>query len=761
MARLTKRDEWLRLFALALAVTLVPTVWRAFALMDFGFQFCAFDLRGLGLDLAVSMWALVLIALTRSRAFGLAVIVLWLVIYYGSYQNVLALQAFPNLSNLIYLGDATFLAGSVASVGNWGTTVAIFGLSLTLAWWGLARHADRRQLSLLVAASLCGLLLTPIWTITSNVERWRQTNPIGDAVTAGYGMVSRALKEEPPEQDWSVGALSSEKQAAIETAFRPDLDGEPLATAKPSTQPNVLLIVIEGLSGAYLPTVREYHGAPGAMELPYLDTLHRKYYSVPNFVAHQRQTNRGIYSTMAGRLPNLLSLSPKMSTSADRASQRYLPQALRDAGYRTVFMQATDMEFMMMDQFMVTAGFENTYSDQDYPDAKLRTGWGVDDNTLFTQVSQRIRELEKEPRPWFLTALTCGSHHPYDSLVPEDFPKLPNETNKARAFRYADQALEQLLEELQADGVLDHTLVMITSDESAGSMASTDSLDRQISVNWGQMVVRLPNSMQYTANDAFGQSDIALSIVDYLGLSDQAEHFHGRSMFRDYATPRPLFFANNSAGTLGTFGADGELHIVSETSTGPSSHAHFDPRRIFALEPIAKPTDYRGALIALGLRVHEEHLESGSQSQTITLASGSHLFENAKRKNFQWVFGGQFFRFEGDTVLEFDVELTTHTDPNNRVQLQTEFHQHHPDWRERKRKTTEFTREMLDGERLHYRMVYRTGGYAGAIELNQYVRTQMDVPVRIEFSKAQVVATPASEFVGRLPRPGMPTYSVH
>lgn len=88
-----------------------------------------------------------------------------------------------------------------------------------------------------------------------------------------------------------------------------------------------------------------------------------------------------------------------MSTSADRASQRYLPQALRDAGYRTVFMQATDMEFMMMDQFMVTAGFENTYSDQDYPDAKLRTGWGVDDNTLFTQVSQRIRELEKEPRP--------------------------------------------------------------------------------------------------------------------------------------------------------------------------------------------------------------------------------------------------------------------------------------------------------------------------------------------------------------------------
>jgi hypothetical protein len=496
------------------------------------------------------------------------------------------------------------------------------------------------------------------------------------------------------------------------------------------------------------------------MEPPYLDSLHREHYSVPNFIVHQRQTNRGLYSILSGRLPNLLSLSPKMSTAADRPNQRYLPGILRDAGYRTVFMQATDMGFMMMDQFMVTAGFDEIYSDQDYAEATLRTGWGVDDNTLFTYVSERVEELEKTSRPWFLTALTCGSHHPYNTLVPEDFAGLPGETDQARAFRFADQALKELLVRLETAGVLDHTLVIITSDESAGSMASNDALDRQMSSNWGQMVVRLPDSKRHMADDAFGLSDIALSIVDYLGLSDQTQHFYGRSMFRDYATPRALFFANNSARTLGVFNADGELHVASETENGPSFRAHFDPERIFALDPIAQPTDFRDTLIALGLRVDEDQVESTSQSRTITIASGSYLFENAKRKNFQWVFGGQYLMFESDTVLVFEVELTVHTDPNNSVQLKTELHHHSPDPRLRERETTKFTRELQDGERLGYRIVYRTGGDSGAVELNQYVKTQMDVPVRIDFSKARVVTTPRSEFVGPLPLPRSASYSV-
>jgi len=753
---------WFRLGLLTMSLVMVPVFWRAYGLVEFGFSPRLFDLRGFWLDLMVSLWALLLVLLfaKRRRPWGLVLILLWSVLYYGSYQNLLALQAFPNLSNLIYLGDSTFIAGSVAGASDLLPALVILLSSLGLAWWGMGGKLKGLHFGVVASGALIALVVVPVWSIRPSGEEWRQTNPLSEAVVASYLMAARTFEQDRSAADLSVGKLSVAHQALVESAFQTDLKGKVLVKAPSGAKPNVLLVIIEGLSGAYLGTIRAHHGAPGDMDLPYLDTLHRKHYSVPNFIVHQRQTNRGLYTILAGRLPNLLSLTPKLSSTAQRPGQRYLPGLLRQAGYRTVFMQATDMGFMMMDQFMGPAGFDESYSDQDYGEAILRTGWGVDDQTLLNQAGLRIAELEKGSKPWFLTLLTCGSHHPYNKLVPAGFTQLPGETKQSRAFRYADQALKGLLDRLAKTGVLDHTLVLITSDEAAGNMASTNTIDRKMSSNWGHLVVRLPRARQYKVDDAFGQADIALSVMDYLGLKAGIRHFGGRSFFRDYTKNRSLFFANNSTRTLGMFGADGELHVVSEALGGASFSARFDPQRIFAFTSLEKPHDYREMLVTLGLRLFKDQVESKEEATTITLAQGNYEFERARQKNFQWVFGGQYLRFQCDTVLEFQVELTIHTDPQNKVCLQTEFHHHSPDPKKRKLETTKFSRELTTGQRLVYRVTYRTGGDTGAIELNQYVKTAMDVPVRIEFSKALVKTMPFAQYGGPTPPSRMAVYSI-
>ncbi len=59
--------------------------------------------------------------------------------------------------------------------------------------------------------------------------------------------------------------------------------------------------------------------------------------------------------------------------------------------------------------------------------------------------------------------------------------------------------------------------------------------------------------------DPFAQSDLALSILDYLGFGESGGELFGRSVFRRYDTGRRLFFGNVNHRILGGIKADGSL----------------------------------------------------------------------------------------------------------------------------------------------------------------------------------------------------------
>src|SRR5690606_1916399 len=85
-------------------------------------------------------------------------------------------------------------------------------------------------------------------------------------------------------------------------------------------------------------------------------------------------------------------------------------------------------------------------------------------------------------------------------------------------------------------GVLDSTLVMITSDETAGDGAHI------LSESLGSMTMLMPEKTKMEIEHPFAQSDVALSLCDYLNIDDHP--FVGRSFFRTYQDERPLFFAS-------------------------------------------------------------------------------------------------------------------------------------------------------------------------------------------------------------------------
>jgi len=351
-------------------------------------------------------------------------------------------------------------------------------------------------------------------------------------------------------------------------------------------QPNILLIMVEGLSGAYLPSVARHHGVKPDLALPQLDA-HLKAHGFslfPNAVSMQRQTNRGSYAIICGDYPRITTGVPKMTliASAGRPVQ-CLPRTLKNAGYRTAYIQAASLSFMNKDVFMPLAGFETVIGREALAAQGVPAdGWGADDAPFFAAVAEQIRDLDAGDRPWFATVLNVATHHPFTH---ED-EALDGEAlliRRARAFELLTDAVGGLLDTLEARGVLNDTLVIITSDE-AGGFQQDDDAGKIVRNNFGVMALRMPSRGRWPTlappETLVAHMDIAVTVLDLLGL-DSVSNMIGSSMLHNpQRRPRGLLFGDTYGARSYFLYDNGELVACDETLLR-CQQWRFDPSRVF------------------------------------------------------------------------------------------------------------------------------------------------------------------------------------
>jgi len=363
-----------------------------------------------------------------------------------------------------------------------------------------------------------------------------------------------------PAGDRAARILGLRCQSRSDGGSGRNLEGEP-RFALPGSKRNVLLVVLESVSGAYLERFLVEHWDQGEGRMPVLDSIARENLGYATFVSHQRRTNRGLYAILCGEIPNLLTGVPKMSSYAVDGTRRCLPEMLGDAGYATAYLQAAPLVFMLKDQFMPRIGFQQVHGEEWFSQAYARSSWAVDDRAFLEQGTRMIAELDAGEKPWFLTLLTVGTHHPY--VVPDDFePQMPSDF--MRTVAYLDRALEDFMQRLEALGILEDTLVLFTSDESQGHQSSQSQTARMLSQNWSFLVALTPERARGVVAEPFAQMDLPLSILDYLGLAKGglaggSRHLYGRSVFRRYPEPRSIYFANGNLQMVGAFDSGGRL----------------------------------------------------------------------------------------------------------------------------------------------------------------------------------------------------------
>lgn len=452
----------------------------------------------------------------------LAAFCCWSLVLGLNIEHVIANNANFDISFMGLAMSKTFIAGSVITHKTLGTVFSLLCISFITATV-LAYYFKTVQLNFHVLLSACIVIAIFMTPVSLSSENWAQMNVLESN--------ARSFLD---SHDFPIA-----QNAALGHA-KPDLSGRPVI-GFPDSDTNILLVIIEGLS---------FESANKNL-MPYLSSLSDTSISYNGFIGSQRQTNKGIYAIFCGDYPNYLTKESKSDYMGVFGAQTdCLPKILSDNGYRTVYMQSADLGYMRKDNFFDQAGMDEIYGANSYLKYYEKSAWGVDDRSLYFHVAEKINKLSAAPEPWFLSLLTVSTHHPY--LV----PGVQNPTDK-EALSYADSAFMEFYSHLTSSHLLDNTLVVITSDESA-IFQNKEGVSGELASNHIPLILIPPEGNAHMSpGNVFAQTDLQTSMLDYVGMGHKARA--GRSIFRSYDNERTLLFGNVYSRRLFIMTGNGEL----------------------------------------------------------------------------------------------------------------------------------------------------------------------------------------------------------
>ena len=623
------------------AVLLSPLVVRAMLLIEHRLRLGAGDLRGFVSDVAVSLLvAIAVLFVLRFKRWGrpaaMALVALWCIINFANYEHIRELGSMARLTYAGYLADPTFLLGSGLAFSHPITWFLVLLVSCAVVWvFPQSPRFRKFWLWTLVAAIIIGA--SAVMPHDRQLSEWRQTNVV--AAQAGRLVAAAGGQSTPAE--------------ALHRSVRADLGGESIIHSSPRAT-NVLLIILEGVSGAYLPSLRDRHDESCRITMPHLDRIAESGLSWSTFISHQRQTNRGEYALLCGDYPKLDGGEPKMTELSGAGRLDCLPAVLREFGYATAYLQAAPMSYMMKDQFMPQAGFEIAAGDSFFENPYRRNHWGVDDLTFFEQSLGMLGQLRREDHPWFLTLLTVGTHHPFN--VPQDFQSDYERGSDGWAMDYLDRAVGFFIQEIKDLGILADTLVLITSDESREKKQGASDEASMLSQSWGFLIALTPAGDSGVVDEPFMQLDVPISVLDYLDLSDPANRLGGRSVFRKYETTRGLFWGNTYLDLVAGLSSTGELAIC-DVDFHNCRGARLAGTSLFA------PGIELSSLDPLTMGWLQRAVQ-GSRLVRVAAVDDRELFlmqpsSTPVREGYslQNIFGGQFLTIPAGTEAEVEIEM--------------------------------------------------------------------------------------------------------
>ena len=162
-----------------------------------------------------------------------------------------------------------------------------------------------------------------------------------------------------------------------------------------------------------------------------------------------------------------------------------IQQLLKDKGYYVFSMHGNVGDFWNRETMHANMGYDKFYSKSSF-EIDEEYGLGLSDKSFFRQVVPMIKEIDKEiDRPFYGTLITLTNHTPwrdaylysdYDvsmttningELVKSDYLENTLIGRYIKSVNYMDQAIGDFIDNMDKEGLLDNTVIVIYGDHDA------------------------------------------------------------------------------------------------------------------------------------------------------------------------------------------------------------------------------------------------------------------------------------------------------
>lgn len=319
----------------------------------------------------------------------------------------------------------------------------------------------------------------------------------------------------------------------------PYLNQQDTSTAKHLNleKPNIILIMMESFTSNM---IKPLGGLPNVT--PAFNSLAEEGILFTNMYSSGDRSDKGLVSILSG-----YPAQATFSVIKDAGKTQLLPKLpldLKNAGYQTSFYYGGDLNFANMRSYLVSAGFANLISKDEFPANTYNSKWGAHDEVVFEKLFQ---DINAEKYPFFKMLFTLSSHEPFE--VPVTRIKGNDEESKfLNSASYADSCLGDFIRKAKKQAWWENTWVIIVADHGMrlpGNLKVHESGKFYIPMLWLGGAIDKHLKVEKTVS----QTDIAVTVLNQLGLSGNEYQF-SRNIFGKNQKTDAFYIFNNGIGMV-------------------------------------------------------------------------------------------------------------------------------------------------------------------------------------------------------------------
>ena len=192
---------------------------------------------------------------------------------------------------------------------------------------------------------------------------------------------------------------------------------------------------------------------------PYLNKLCGEGLLFTNFYASGNRTDKALPAILNGypAQPAVSVIKEPKKTQ----SMASIVKILNGAGYSSSFWYGGDINFANFNSFLISSGFRQIITMENFDPSDYNSKWGVHDHVLFEALQDSMAVMRE---PFFRVVLTLSSHEPFEVPMEPVFEGKDDLTKFRNSVYYTDKTIGTFIDWAKTTEWWKNTLVVLVAD---------------------------------------------------------------------------------------------------------------------------------------------------------------------------------------------------------------------------------------------------------------------------------------------------------